>query len=165
MDLSIYNTDSIIVKDLRINLTKLLSREEFDQDLYYLVVLVAAKKLKYHELYEQALIKLKHLDEKKIQEAELSIGIVSMLNSYYKAKNLLSESHELGPAELRMQSLFNPVLGKKYFEAISLAISILNYCPYCIKAHTTECLKQGLTITEVHDIIRLSCVISGLASI
>jgi len=165
MELALNQIDNIIVKDLRINFDKIRNKDSLTSTEFYLICLAGAKLLNYQDLFLKSKEALKDLSEAELNEAELSVGIVSMLNSYYKTKNLLQEDFELGPAELRMQSLFNPVLGKRMFEILSLAISILNYCPYCVKAHAKECVKHGLTPEQIHDIIRLSSIINGMAKI
>jgi 4-carboxymuconolactone decarboxylase len=48
---------------------------------------------------------------------------------------------------------------------IALAISHAVQCPYCIDAHTTECLKQGSDLEEMTEAVHVATAIRGGASL
>jgi alkyl hydroperoxide reductase subunit D len=56
----------------------------------------------------------------------------------------------------------SPVLGKEFFELMSLAISALNGCERCVTSHEASVKEQGASEAKVYDSIRLVSVIRSL---
>ena len=69
------------------------------------------------------------------------------------------------PARLRMNIMMSPVLGKEFFELISLAVSAVNGCEMCVKSHEISVIEAGSTEARVWDAIRLASVITSLGKI
>ena len=59
----------------------------------------------------------------------------------------------------------NPVLGKEFFELMSLVVSAVNGCELCVRAHEESVLKHDATEARVFDAIRLASVIKGLITL
>ena len=58
--------------------------------------------------------------------------------------------------------MMSPVLGKEFFELISLAVSAVNGCEMCVKSHEISVIEAGSTEARVWDAIRLASVITSL---
>jgi alkyl hydroperoxide reductase subunit D len=62
-----------------------------------------------------------------------------------------------------MTIMANPVMGKEFFELMSLGISALNGCEMCVNAHEESLMKLGCTQNRVYDAVRLCANIKGLS--
>jgi alkyl hydroperoxide reductase subunit D len=67
------------------------------------------------------------------------------------------------PARLRMNRLVRPATNKVDFELFSLAVSAVNGCEACVRAHEQVVTAGGLTEDAVHDAVRIAAVIHGAA--
>ena len=64
-----------------------------------------------------------------------------------------------------MNVMMSPVLGKEFFELMSLAVSAVNGCESCVNSHEESVRKLGSSDARIFDSIRLASVIRGLALI
>lgn len=151
-------------KDIRLNFSKVLDTAQNDgltTDQIHGSALAVAYYLKNKDLIE-ALENL--ITEKTIHEAaKLATSLMAMTNVYYRFIHL-SEQPELSqiPAGLRMQGMLNPGIDKVTFEAMSLAVSILNGCGACITAHCNQLKQAGLSAQALTRIGRISAVLNAV---
>jgi alkyl hydroperoxide reductase subunit D len=68
-------------------------------------------------------------------------------------------------AGLRMNIMLNPVLGKEFFELVSLCVSAVNGCEQCVKSHEASLISLGTSEARVFEAIKLSSVISSLGKV
>ena len=61
-----------------------------------------------------------------------------------------------------MTIMGTPIMGKEFFELMSLAISALNGCEMCVNAHEDSLMKLGTSQARVYDAIRLAANFKGL---
>ena len=66
------------------------------------------------------------------------------------------------PAGIRMSIMANPVLGKEFFELLSLVVSALNGCEMCVTSHEEALLKHGTDQQTVLEAVRLGAVLRSL---
>lgn len=163
MELNRY-IDSSVSRDLKINFSRLLDKGVFPAEELFALILVGATNLKDSELIAFAKDKLISLEQSEsfIQEVIQANAIMSMLNTYYKTRFSLDAANEYDKADLRMQSLGNPPMGKRKFELLSFAVSTLNGCPYCVNSHEKALKHLGVSTNEIHEVIRLMAVLKGL---
>ena len=123
-------------KDARLNLSKVMDATQND-GLTENQILGCALAVIYH-LGDSFLLQEigNNVDESIKEAAKLTASLMAMTNIYYRFIHL-AEQPELShvPAGLRMQGMMNPGVDKPTFEAMSLAVSILNGCGACISAH------------------------------
>ena len=62
-----------------------------------------------------------------------------------------------------MQRIARPAGSKVDFELMSLAVSALNGCETCVKAHEKVVLEAGLTEDQVNDAVRVAAVVHAAA--
>jgi alkyl hydroperoxide reductase subunit D len=62
-----------------------------------------------------------------------------------------------------MNRIAKPAASKVDFELFCLAVSAINGCESCIKAHEKTVLAGGLSEDQVHDAVRIAAVIQGAA--
>lgn len=163
MELNRY-TETSVSRDLKINLSRSLEKTLFTPVELYSLVLVGAVNLKDEEIITLAKEKLISLDltASQIQDVVQANAIMGMLNIYYKTRFSLDSASEYEKADLRMQSLGNPSMGKRNFELLAFAVSSLNGCPYCVNSHEKALKALGVSTDQVHEIIRIMAVLKGL---
>ena len=161
------NNETSVAKDLKINLSRLLSDSQLGKELALMTLLATARASDSQKLEDFASMALKELNisDEQIREAKESAAIMAMMNTYYRFKYMLGKEEEYKAAGLRMTSLAKPVLGKENFEALALAVSIINGCANCIKAHEDVLIKHGYTVDKVHDLARIASVVKATATL
>lgn len=160
--------NSPIARDLKLNLQRLVGSDSaLSPEESALVLFTIAHVLEYSPLMELGETRLQQLNfkEEEIREAREIPAIMGMLNTYYKFRYMVAKDDEYGPAGLRMTSLSKPALGRDRFEMLSLAVSALNGCEKCIRAHEKVLVDAGVTVPVIHDLVRLSATLKGLASL
>jgi lipoyl-dependent peroxiredoxin subunit D len=95
------------------------------------------------------------------------VSCTSLLNAnnvYYRFRHFMHEEfYNNAQAGIRMSIMANPLLGKEFFELVSLAVSALNGCELCVTSHEKTLVGQGSSKQRIHDAIRLTAVIKSLA--
>lgn len=159
--------DSTIVKDLKLNLRRLLEEGALPADEAHLALLATATSTGHAPLASVARAKLEAagLPPEQANEAAESAAIMGMLNTYYRFKTMVGKDEDYRSAGLRMTSLARPNLGKKRFEMLAFAVSVLNGCSSCVKSHEQVLRDHEVSVDQIHDLARLAAVVKGLASL
>jgi lipoyl-dependent peroxiredoxin subunit D len=106
----------------------------------------------------------RQVDPAVIDDALAAAALMAMNNVYYRFRHLVGKaSYAEKPARLRMNRLVRPLTNKVDFELFSLAVSAINGCETCIRAHEQVVTQGGLTEDQVHDAVRIAAAISGAA--
>lgn len=161
------NQESTIYKDLALNVKKFLEEGTLDVKERYLTLLACAVATGHAELAALAreVLQTQDVPAEQIQEAAESAGIMGMLNTYYKFRGYVTNAEPYSKAGLRMMSLGRPQLGKKTFEMLAFAVSVVNGCPTCVGSHEEALLKEGATNDQIHDLARIASITKGLSSL
>jgi alkyl hydroperoxide reductase subunit D len=89
---------------------------------------------------------------------------MGMNNVYYRFRHLVGKaSYAQKPARLRMNRLVKPATTKVDFELFCLAVSAINGCEACIRAHEQVVIDGGLGEDAVHDAVRIAATIQAAA--
>jgi len=67
------------------------------------------------------------------------------------------------PAGLRMNRLMQPATNRTDFELMALAVSAINGCEMCVRAHEKSVTEGGLTPDHVNDAMRIAATIYAAA--
>ncbi len=101
-----------------------------------------------------------------IAEAIAVASLLSVNNVFYRFRHFVGkEYYNTAPARLRMNIMMSPVLGKEFFELLSLAVSAVNGCEMCVKSHEASVMAAGSTENRVWDAIRIASVVTGLGKV
>jgi lipoyl-dependent peroxiredoxin subunit D len=163
LELAYRGPDSAAARDLRLNLKRLLGEGALETEDALLVLLAAARSVEAKALEELATCELSRLGlaDEAIQEAAQSAAVMAMLNTYYRFRHMIGDNADYVSTGLRMNALAKPVLGKKRYELLSFAISVLNGCETCIKSHEKFLREAGVEPNQIHDAARLAAVTRG----
>ncbi|NCS89735.1 MAG: alkylhydroperoxidase [Ignavibacteria bacterium CG2_30_36_16] len=155
------------VKDLRINLKNTINSGHLSFKETYLIAGAVAVNEKVKLLANAFLNKAEENGATPAEVAE-TIACASLLatnNVFYRYKHFIKSSNEKYqnmPAKIKMNIMMNPVLGKEFFELMSLAVSAVNGCESCVNNHEESVRKLGSGEERIFDAIRLASVIKGL---
>jgi alkyl hydroperoxide reductase subunit D len=99
-----------------------------------------------------------------IDDAQAAAVIMGMNNVYYRFRHIVGKpAYSEKPARLRMNRLVKPATNRTDFELLCLAVSAINGCEACVRAHETTVLEHGLTEDHVHDAVRIAATVNAAA--
>jgi alkyl hydroperoxide reductase subunit D len=99
-----------------------------------------------------------------IEDARAAAALMAMNNVFYRFRHVMGkESYDRKPARLRMNRLAQPASNKVDFELFSLAVSAINGCEMCVRAHEKAVIDGGLTEDHVLDAIRIASTMHAAA--
>jgi alkyl hydroperoxide reductase subunit D len=105
------------------------------------------------------------VDAAVVEDARAAVALMGMNNVYYRFRHLVGKpSYSDKPARLRMNWLAHPATNKVDFELFSLAVSAINCCEACIRAHEDAVQKGGLSEDHVHEAVRIASVVHACAA-
>jgi alkyl hydroperoxide reductase subunit D len=97
-------------------------------------------------------------------DARAAAALMAMNNVYYRFRHFTSDKgYSKLPARLRMTRLAKPATSQIEFELFSLAVSAINGCETCVKAHEAAVRHGGLSEDAVHDAVRIAAVVQSAA--
>lgn len=160
--------ESKYLRDLKMNLKSVLSSEHLNGKEAYLLALAIATN-NHQEILVNA-FSAKAADNgansAEIAEAQACASLLSANNVFYRFRHFVEkEAYNNAPARLRMNIMMSPVLGKEFFELISLAVSAVNGCEMCVKSHEASVLAAGSHESRIWDAIRIASVITSLGKV
>jgi len=161
-------SDSRYLKDLRINTGNAFNSTNINKKESYLLALSVAyneKNLVLSSCFE----KLAEANGATVAEIAETAACTSLLNAnnvFYRFRHYVEkESYNAMPAGIKMSVMGNPVLGKEFFELMSLVVSALNGCEMCVKSHEDSVKNHGATESRIFDAIRLGSLLKSLSVI
>lgn len=162
---SLVNVDARYLKDLKINVSNSLAAATLSKKEAYMIGLAVAVNEKHAEL--QASFEKLAVQEgatgKEIAEVISCTSLMSANNVFYRFRHFVNkEFYTTTPAGIRMSIMANPVLGKEFFELLSLVVSALNGCEMCVTSHEEALLKHGTDQQRVLESVRLGAVLRSL---
>jgi lipoyl-dependent peroxiredoxin subunit D len=166
---SLSAVDSRYAKDLKLNVSSVLGSSNFNRKETSLLALATAineKKAVLVTAFEQ-LAKKEGATGEEIAETYACTSVMNANNILYRFRHYMHDSqfYNNQPAGLRMNVMMNPVLGKEFFEMMSLVVSALNGCERCVTSHEQSVKQHGASEARVFDGIRIGSVIKSLCAI
>jgi lipoyl-dependent peroxiredoxin subunit D len=152
-------------KDLRLNLNAVLDSGTLAPSERWGVAIAVALASRSRRLAEALIAsRPEEVTDKTVEDAVAAASLMGMTNVFYRFRHLVGKpSYEQKPAKLRMMRLANPATTTAAFELFSLAVSVVNACETCVRAHEATLLTHGTTEDQIHDAIRIASVVHGAA--
>ncbi|MFA6060578.1 MAG: carboxymuconolactone decarboxylase family protein [Taibaiella sp.] len=158
--------DSRYLKDLKLNIGTVLKSTNINKKEAYLLALAVAVNEKSTILITafEALARKEETSDAEIAEIHACTSLMNTNNIFYRFRHYLPQNQYYNntPAGLRMSIMMSPVLGKEFFELVSLVVSVLNGCELCVTSHEASVKQHGATEPRIYDAIRLGAVIKSL---
>ena len=154
-------------KDLRLNVSSLLSDQTLGDQRKYGLILACAHGTGYKPVVEAAEAEVEgKLSPEAANAARAAAAIMAMNNVYYRFVHLASNK-EYGtlPAKLRMNVIGNPGIEKDDFELFSLAVSAQNGCGMCIDSHEKVLQQHGVKADTIQAAARVAAIITAVATV
>jgi lipoyl-dependent peroxiredoxin subunit D len=99
-----------------------------------------------------------------VDDAIAAAALMGMNNVFYRFKHKVGKaSYQDKPARLRMNRLAKPQTNKLDFELFSLAVSAINDCESCVRAHEQTVTDGGMSEDVVVDAVRIAATIHAAA--
>ena len=157
-------TDSRYLKDLKINVANSMKAKTLTEKEAALLALSIAINEKETVLIAalEELARARGAEEKELNEVAGCVSLMNANNIFYRFRHFMDkESYNNIPAGIRMSIMMNPVLGKEFFELMSLVLSAVNGCEMCVTSHETSVKSHGATEQRIFDAVRLGAVMKS----
>jgi alkyl hydroperoxide reductase subunit D len=154
-----------VAKDLKLNLGAVLQPGNLTQDQVWGVAVATAIASRNPQL-RQAVLEdaLVTVAPAVVDDAKAAAALMAMNNVYYRFRHMIGNpEYAQKPARLRMQRLAQVATNKADFELFCLAVSAVNGCEMCVRAHEAVVLEAGLSTEQVHDAVRIAATLHGVA--
>lgn len=164
--LQLEQVDSRFLKDLKLNVGSVLNGAHIERKQAILLALSVAANEKNNVLsvaFKSLAIK-EGASDIEIAEVFACASLMAANNILYRFRHFMHDIafYENAPAGMRMSTMMNPVLGKEFFELMSIVISAVNGCERCVTAHERSVKQHGASEARIFDAIRLAAVIKSL---
>lgn len=154
-------------KDTRLNLQAVLEGGSLTPEQRWGVAVACAFAARNERLKEALLNEAKKAlanAEPVIEDARAAASLMAMNNVYYRFRHMVGkESYSTKRPGLRMNRLAQVLTNKVDFELVCLAVSAINGCETCVKAHEKVVIEGGLSEDQVNDAVRIASVIHAAA--
>ncbi len=157
-------TDSRYLKDLKINVANSMKAKTLTEKEAALLALSIAINEKETVLIAalEELARARGAEEKELNEVAGCVSLMNANNIFYRFRHFMDkESYNNIPAGIRMSIMMNPVLGKEFFELMSLVLSAVNGCEMCVTSHETSVKLHGATEQRIFDAVRLGAIMKS----
>jgi alkyl hydroperoxide reductase subunit D len=152
-------------KDIRLNLQAVLRGGSLSEPQRWGVAAAAAVAARHPRLREAVLAAASTAaGAAVVEDARAAASLMAMNNVYYRFRHMVGKSvYGEKPAGLRMNRLMQPATNRVDFELMSLAVSAINGCETCVRAHEKTVTDGGLTADQVNDAVRIAATIYAAA--
>lgn len=159
--------DSKYLRDLKLNVAAVLKSKNLTPKEANLLALAVAANEKNDILITafEGLCAKEGASAEEMAEAHACASLLSLNNVFYRFRHYMhgNEYYNNTPAGIRMSIMMNPVLGKEFFELMSIVVSALNGCEQCVTSHEHSVKALGTSEARIYDAIRLAAVIKSLS--
>ena len=160
--------DHRYIKDLKINLSNSLKAQTLNEKEAVLIALSIAINEKATDLIAslEESARAKGVEEKELLEVASCVSLMNANNILYRFRHFMNkDSYTNMPAGIRMSIMMSPVLGKEFFELLSLVISAVNGCELCVTSHEASVKQHGATEQRIFDAVRLGAVVKSVITL
>jgi len=161
-------TESKYLRDLRINLKNALAFSNLSRKESLMIAFSVAVNDRTPHLADalEQLAKAEGVSMEELAEVRACVSLLNINNVFYRFRHFTQkEFYEKTPAGIKMGVMMNPVLGKEFFELLSLTVSTLNGCELCVNAHENSLMQLGTTEARVYDAVRCAAIFRGMTAI
>ena len=153
-------------KDVKLNLSSFVMNSEYDEELVYGCAYASSLTIGDDDIasvFEEEC--RNRLGPDFINSVKATVTIMSLNNVWYKYRDSMPTTEmKMAPQKMRVNIMANYAgLDKILFESLSLCISAINGCVFCVKAHSDLLLENNKTKEYVLNIGRIASVISSLS--
>ena len=152
--------------DLKANAERVLAGESLDTIQTWGTALAAAYFIRHRPLTEaiRADAEAAGLSPAHLSDAKGAAAIMAMNTVYFRFRHIMhADAYSQKPFNLRMKRMKQVATDQTHFELYSIGPAALAGCELCLKAHEAAVKKGGLNEENVHDAVRITSVLHGIA--
>lgn len=154
------------LKDLKINVGNVINNTQYLSKKEAAILALATAINEKSDVLKAgftALAKEEGTTDEEIAEVVAATSLMNANNVFYRFRHFLNkDSYNSMPAGIKMSIMMNPVLGKEFFELLSLGISALNGCEMCVTSHEASVRQHGGSEQRVFEAVKLVSIIKSL---
>jgi alkyl hydroperoxide reductase subunit D len=161
--------ESRYIKDLKINVSNVLNNTQY---LNKKEALLLAYSVAINEKFDllkdafQAQAREAGATDAELAEIVSCTSLMNANNIYYRFRHYVKKDFYTNtPAGIKMSIMMNPVLGKEFFELVSLVVSSINGCEMCITSHEHSILQLGGSESRILESVKLGAIIKSLIAV
>ena len=153
-------------KDIKLNLSSLIINSEYEEELVYGCAYASSLAIgnkKISKVFEEECNERFGLEF--IKSVKATVVIMTLNNVWYKYRDSMPTTEmKMAPQKMRVNAMANHAgLEKILFESLSLCVSAINGCTFCVKAHSDLLLDNGKTKEYIYNIGRIASLITSLS--
>lgn len=154
-------------RDLKLNLSSVMSQAELTEQQTWTVAVACALASRNDALTNAVLSDAQpKLSPEQLYSAKAAFAVMGMNNIFYRFRHFMSsDDYNNVPARLRMQAIRNHGGDPVDFELACLAVSSINGCEMCVKAHEKVVRDKGLTAETVMASVRIASTFHAVAGV
>lgn len=161
--------ESKYIKDLKINVSNVLNNTQYlNKKEALLLAYAVAVNEKFDLLKDSFRAQAQEAGSTEAELAEI-VSCTSLMNAnnvFYRFRHFMNkEFYTNTPAGIKMGIMMNPVLGKEFFELVSLVVSSINGCEMCITSHEQSILQHGGSESRILESVKLGAIIKSLITV
>lgn len=160
---ALIDVEARYLKDLKINVGNVISNTQYLTAKEAVLLALATAINEKADVLKKAfttLAKENGATPEELAEVVAATSLMNANNVFYRFRHFVNkESYNSMPAGIKMSIMMNPVLGKEFFELLSLAVSSLNGCEMCVNSHEESVRAAGGTEQRIFEAVRLVAII------
>lgn len=161
--------ESRFIKDLKINVGNALNNtQHLSKKEALLLALAVAVNEKFDPLKDSftKLLQQEGATEAEIAEVIAATSLMNTNNVLYRFRHFMNkDEYNNIPAGVKMSIMMSPVLGKEFFELLSLVVSSINGCEMCVSSHERSVLQHGSSESRVFEAVKTGAIVKGLITV
>jgi len=152
-------------KDIRLNLQSVMQGGPLTPAQRWGVAIASAAAARNTELRDALIVEAgREVEPAVVDDALAAAALMAMNNVYYRFRHMVGKpAYSSKPARLRMNRMVQPATNKLDFELFSLAVSAINGCEMCVRAHEQVVTEGGVSDDAVHDAVRIASTVHAAA--
>jgi len=161
--------ESRFIKDLKINVGNVLNNNQHlnrKESLLLALAVVVNEKFTLLQESFMGLAREAGATDAEVAEIVACASLMNTNNIFYRFRHFIQkEFYTNQTAGIKMSIMANPVLGKEFFELVSLVVSSINGCEMCVSSHERSVLQHGSSESRVLEAVKLGAIIKGLIAV
>lgn len=157
------------IKDLKINTSNVLNNSQHlnrKEALLLALAVAVNEKAVFVQEGLTTLCREAGATEEEVAEIIACTSLMNTNNVFYRFRHFMQKDfYSNTPAGIKMSIMMNPVLGKEFFELVSLVVSGINGCEMCVSSHEQSVLQHGSSESRVLEAVKLGAVIKGTIAV
>jgi lipoyl-dependent peroxiredoxin subunit D len=166
---ALITAESRFIKDLKINVGNALNNtQHLSKKEALLLALAVAVNEKFDPLKDSftKLLQQEGATEAEIAEVIAATSLMNTNNVLYRFRHFMNkDEYNNIPAGVKMSIMMSPVLGKEFFELLSLVVSSINGCEMCVSSHERSVLQHGSSESRVFEAVKTGAIVKGLITV